>query len=84
MPEYIDRADVMKKAVSAGLCDNAGNMYGAGEVVLVDDILAIPASEVAPVRYGYWKGSYCSVCGKTNKELTFYCPHCGAKMDSIK
>lgn len=49
MPEYINRDEVMKKAISTGLCDSYGNMYGAGDVVLADDIQTIPASNVAPV-----------------------------------
>lgn len=93
MNEYINRDGVMKKAISTGLCDGYGNMYGAGDVVLVEDIQAIPAADVAPVVYGRWEShllpiSYkCSACGyrPSAKAWGFhkknYCPNCGAKME---
>lgn len=49
MSEYISRDEVMEKAIYTGLCDCYGNMYGAGSVVLVNDIQAIPPSDVFPV-----------------------------------
>lgn len=49
MTKYINRDEVVKKAISTGLCDSYGNMYGAGDVVLVEDIQAIPATDAVPV-----------------------------------
>lgn len=93
MPEYISRDELIGKAISTGLCDNDGNMYGAGDVVLVDDIRAIPAAAVAPVAHGRWIRTeygtllYCSVCHgypsfvPTHCHISQFCPNCGAKMD---
>lgn len=95
MAEYIERDAVIQKAFSAGLCDAHGNMYGSGNIVLVDDILDIPiANDVAIVAHGRWiETEYCgphhmmivqcSHC-KTESEGSLddaFCPHCGAKMD---
>lgn len=97
MPEYIDREAVLDKAFSAGLCDAYGNTYGGGDVIIADDIKAIPAADVAPVRHGKWictgnmdrktrETHYkCSICGFDATQphpLNYsYCPNCGAKMD---
>lgn len=46
-----------------------------------------PVSEVQKIKYGKWIISsdgyypYCSECGKEPKEMSDFCPHCGAKMD---
>lgn len=91
MAEYIERNKVLEKATSTGLCDAQGNMYGAGDVVLADDIKAIPAADVARVRHGRWEFDsrsaewgypyLCTQCGKAHNNEEPYCPNCGAKMD---
>ena len=58
--------------------------------VIRQNIMDIPAADVAPVRHGRWNDSlaritpYCSVCGHSHRCLIRtpnYCPNCGAKMD---
>lgn len=92
MTEYIERDKALENVISAGLCDAQGNMYGADDVVLADDIKAIPAADVAPVVHGKWSDNgyglcFCSVCGyppsyiPTHCFASSFCPKCGAKMD---
>ena len=78
MAEYINRGAVIEK--------------NHGGVVYIDDIKNIPASDVAPVRHGWW-GTHsdrpdsliCSVCkcgfDMWKHDPHNYCPNCGAKMD---
>lgn len=46
-----------------------------------------PTADVQEVRHGKWIISsdgyypYCSECWKEPKEISEFCPHCGAKMD---
>ena len=46
-----------------------------------------PIADVQEVRHGKWIISsdgyypYCSECRKEPKEISEFCPHCGAKMD---
>lgn len=52
-----------------------------------------PAADVAPVVHGQWEpiinaygdleGWICA-CGRASKELSKYCPNCGAIMDGWK
>lgn len=57
----------------------------ANEIIDVFDNL--PAADVAPVVHGYWINNKCTdtiICSECKKYFpykTFYCPHCGAKMD---
>lgn len=96
MAEYIERGKALEKAVSTGLCDAQGNMYGAGDVVLADDIKSISPSDVAPVVHGRWirvrwvscddpDGGYwivrCDQCCIPQAKEYRFCPSCGAKMD---
>lgn len=63
-------------------CDKCSVPYP----VVRQNILDMPAADVAPVRHGRWTdvGSLscrCSECGcKSNRE-TMYCHNCGALMD---
>lgn len=89
MAEYIERDKALEKAFSTGLCDAQGNMYGAGDVVLADEIKDISASDVALVVHGRWIRypdcgvTRCSNCYWNIEECFYsrYCPNCGAKMD---
>ena len=42
--------------------------------------------EIQPVRHGVWMFPWtspeCSICRKTQKWTSNYCPNCGAKMDA--
>ena len=67
---------------------------------LANELEDFPAADVAPVRNGHWKYStdfyvwFCSECGKNptkgtgvvlaEKNLSAYCPHCGARMDGAE
>ena len=64
----------------------------SGTVINIDDI---PSEiDVAPVRHGYWKNykdeHTCSCCDETvtgdwydqDNDAYWYCPWCGAKMDT--
>lgn len=94
MTEYIERDKALANVISTGLCDAQGNMYGAGDVVLADDIKAVPAADVTQVVYGKWINAHingvrhlrCSSCGEYTELMWHanfdykYCPNCGAKM----
>ncbi len=46
-----------------------------------------PTIEAAPVRNGEWVYDeydipHCSECGKEPKEISPFCPNCGAKMET--
>jgi len=53
----------------------------------IEEIKAISAADVAPVRHGRWTAEdRCSACGEeplTDFDVTLmrFCPYCGAKMD---
>lgn len=89
--EYIDRNAVLGKAFKTGLCDEDGNMYGIGEVVLVSDLVTIPTERVRPLHFGNWKlrpdGRYhCSECDRILLESVVppFCSGCGASMERIE
>ena len=46
----------------------------------------LPAVDAEPVRHGRWTFPWtspeCSICRKTQKWASNYCPNCGAKMDA--
>ena len=64
------------------------------ETVISDLKYAIPAADVAPVRYGRWVSvphklvRVCSVCNRDepykfadiDADVYDYCPHCGSRM----
>ena len=90
MDEYILRSEILKhKRLMEGF-DWDGNFRDAA--VLVEDILKIKATDVAPVQHGRW-GTHsdrpdsliCSVCNcgfdMWKHDPHNYCPNCGAKMD---
>ena len=89
MTEYIKREALLEKCHWVIRSDGT-RVY----VCHTEDIEAIPAADVAPVRHGRWEhhyhdsGSpiddkwYCSECNMCNgHKRTWYCPNCGAKMD---
>lgn len=57
---------------------------------IIDVLENLPVVDVAPVVHGHWEpiispygeieGWICG-CGRETKEMSNYCPNCGAKMD---
>lgn len=64
--EYIERETVIAKSFSTGLCDSFGDMYGGGDVVLVNEIKQIPAADVEEVVRCKYCGNYCKNTGECN------------------
>ena len=95
MAEYIDREALYEKAYWHGEHPDVDNPFPDGvDAIDIEDVDAIPAADVAPVRHGRWiydkkaQRPYCSVCkgyfyGATNSPMS-YCPNCGTKMDEGK
>ena len=82
MDEYIKREEAMNIAFKSPFFSDS----------LMEEIMAIPAADVAPVKHGRWKcNKPCPVCGGDRFEgldadiwadwAPPYCPNCGAKMD---
>ena len=83
MAKYIKREDAI-------MLVEKGDNWPVGKVV--DDILHLPAADVAEVRHGRWVNTNkeveqmckCSECGYPISYFwsrTTYCPNCGARMD---
>ena len=77
MGEYIERN---------GLLEWAREFY-PNEKVFASAVINAPTADVQEVRHGKWIISsdgyypYCSECWKEPKEISEFCPNCGAKMD---
>ena len=79
MAEYIERERAMQIAFTSPFFSNA----------LMEEIKAIPSADVAPVIHSKWEiccdgyYPYCLNCKAEppGREMTKYCPNCGAKMD---
>ena len=79
MAEYIERERAMQIAFTSPFFSNA----------LMEEIKVIPAADVAPVVHSKWEiccdgyYPYCLNCKAEppGREMTKYCPNCGAKMD---
>lgn len=78
MADYIERAEAMHIVFRSPFFPDS----------LMEEIAAIPAVVVQPVRHGRWApctngGYYCSACDSraAYKFNNRYCPNCGAKMD---
>ena len=79
MAEYIERERAMQVAFTSPFFSNA----------LMEEIKVIPAADVAPVVHSKWEiccdgyYPYCLNCKAEppGREMTKYCPNCGAKMD---
>lgn len=90
MDEYIKREDLLELY---RMDDPVLNKNGHVPLpVIRQNIMDIPAADVAPVRHGRWKcNKPCPVCGGDRFEGLDadiwadweppYCPNCGAKMD---
>ena len=79
MTEHIERERAMQIAFTSPFFSNA----------LMEEIKVIPAADVAPVIHSKWEiccdgyYPYCLNCKAEppGREMTKYCPNCGAKMD---
>ena len=79
MAEYIEREEVMHIAFKSPFFSDA----------LMEEMKAIPAVDVVPVRHGWWlpqvvlgqKAWDCSECKTLGSPHWKWCPNCGAKMD---
>ena len=92
MAEYIDREALYEKAYWHGEHPDVDNPFPDGvDAIDIEDVDAIPAADVAPVRHGRWEcNKPCPVCGGDRFDGLDadiwadweppYCPNCGAKM----
>ena len=79
MTEYIERERAMQIAFTSPFFSDT----------LMEEIKVIPAADVAPVVHSKWEiccdgyYPYCLNCKAEppGREMTKYCPNCGAKMD---
>ena len=93
MAEYIEREDLLELY---RIDDPVLNKNGHVPLpVIRQNIMDIPAADVAPVRHGRWVSvphklaRVCSVCNRDepykfadiDADVYDYCPNCGAKMD---
>lgn len=106
MAEYIDRLAIGKAYMDLCLAMGKQAKSRKGATFFPSDLLpetepttkelfglvmAMPAADAAPVRYGEWIAddyayNRCSVCGwewDDREYVTPYCPNCGAKMDEV-
>ncbi len=81
-------ADALLKASRIGkvLYFNDTATDGYTDVLLAVEVERAPTIEVEPVRNGEWVYDeydipHCSECGKEPKEISPFCPNCGAKID---
>lgn len=95
MDEYISRGDVLD--IVSQYCPDDDGSCSKADVdprEMLDEIEALPASDVKPEKHGKWEynekpifgnpyGRYCcSLCGCAMDSGTDnYCPCCGARMD---
>lgn len=91
MAEYIEREDLLELyRMDDPILNENGHVPLS---VIRQNIMDIPAADVAPVRHGRWENGnpICPVCGGDKfKDLDAdiwcdwqpaFCPNCGAKMD---
>ena len=95
MDEYIKREDLLELyRIDDPVLNENGHVPLS---VIRQNIMDIPAADVAPVRHGRWIDNHCTVCGMMPmgdemwknydcepplfERFMDYCPICGAKMD---
>lgn len=93
MSEYIKRERALEILNDIGGCGAKPGSYTAGwdEAInaAYEAIQDEPAADVAPVVHSKWEiccdgyYPYCRNCGREpqGREMTKFCPNCGAKMD---
>ena len=96
MAEYISREDILD--IASQYCPDDDGSCSKADVDLremLDEIEALPAADVQPVKHGRWSECFtdsriysgiCSVCGggairSVIAKPLDYCPNCGARMD---
>jgi NADH pyrophosphatase NudC (nudix superfamily) len=85
MPRYIDADEVLETMRSNMDMQELYLPTHFIDLVIED----MPTADVQPVKHGRWKlrcygdYPYCSSCNNEPKsrEMTLYCPNCGARMD---
>lgn len=96
MNDYLDREDILD-IVSQYCTDDDGSCSKAGVDLkeMLDEIEALPAADVQPVKRGKWVNGKCTICEKSLEDLftgDFYyddneinfCPNCGSDMRGDK
>ncbi len=97
MDEYISKQKLLKNFCGYDLtkCQKYGNktseqLRQSYDTLMIYEIAMeiddAPAADVQPIRRGEWiygenDVPHCSECGTEPKEISPYCPNCGAKMD---
>ena len=92
MSDYISRDELLELYAPDPDCDKCSVPFP----VVRQNILDMPAADVASVRHGYWEFPIfadnddeldprvkCSECGSVEAAFARwkYCPNCGARMD---
>ena len=90
MAEYIEREDLLELY---RIDDPVLNENGHVPLpVIRQNIMDIPAADVAPVRHGRWvcvdtdteQFFLCNKCKKKEYWESNYCPNCGCRMDGAE
>lgn len=102
MAEYIERQAALDELNGQiEYCDKALRAFGiavndayavkaerASLIAYKEQLEALPAVDVVPVRLGEWLDGYkmqtCSLCKCRGKKSWTFCPHCGARMISAR
>lgn len=84
MAEYIERERILA-LINGEERPSGDGVYGYYSRIF-DIIDTASAADVAPIKHGEWVyGEYdvphCSECGTEVRDISPYCPHCGACMD---
>ena len=93
MADYISRDDILD--IASQYCPDDDGSCSKADVDLremLDEIEALPASDVQPVKHGQWKYigitkvsaikiCECNQCHKKTYGSLDYCGNCGARMD---
>lgn len=82
MDELISREALISEVIGFTIVSPEVMNYANAVTVAIEDA---PSIDAVPVRHGRWTFPWtspeCSVCRKTQKWTSKYCPNCGAKMD---
>lgn len=85
--DLIDRQEAIKAIKEYRYTDRFFSSYA------VSALKELPSADAEPVSHGHWSIDdsdwfetvyRCTVCKKSSRIRTPYCPNCGAKMDEVK